>query len=88
MGRDAISRDTRARAISHNYLDLTTDGPLEDWVSQLVSVGATLVEIRQDPATFANPDTWAVLQPLSRFVFGTRAANLLRVSGERIKQAQ
>jgi len=62
MGRHAISRDTRARAISHNYLDLTTDGPLEDWVSQLVSVGATLVEMRQDPATFANPDTWAVLQ--------------------------
>jgi len=44
------------------HLDITTDGPLEDRVSQLVATGATLVEMRQDPATFANHDTWAVLQ--------------------------
>ncbi len=44
------------------HLDITTDGPLEDWVSKLVAAGATLVEMRKDPATFANPDTWAVLQ--------------------------
>lgn len=24
--------------------------------------GGTLVEMRQDPATLANPDTWAVMQ--------------------------
>jgi hypothetical protein len=44
------------------HLDITTDGPLEERVEQLVAAGATLVEMRQDPATFANPDTWAVLQ--------------------------
>jgi len=44
------------------HLDITTDGSLEDRVSQLVAAGATLVEMRQDPTTFANPDTWAVLQ--------------------------
>jgi hypothetical protein len=30
--------------------------------AKLVAAGATLVEMRPDPATFANPDTWAVLQ--------------------------
>jgi hypothetical protein len=44
------------------HLDITTDGPLEARIAQLVAAGATLVEMRQDPATFANPDTWAVLQ--------------------------
>jgi hypothetical protein len=44
------------------HLDITTDGQLEDRVSQLVAAGATLIEMRQDPAAFANPDTWAVLQ--------------------------
>jgi hypothetical protein len=44
------------------HLDITTAGPLDDLVAQLVAAGATLVEMRQDPATYANPDTWAVLQ--------------------------
>ncbi len=44
------------------HLDITTDGPLEARVAQLVAAGARLVEMRQDPVTFANPDTWAVLQ--------------------------
>ena len=30
--------------------------------SRLIAAGGTLVEMRQDPATLANPDTWAVLQ--------------------------
>ena len=44
------------------HLDITTDGPLADKVAALVASGASLVELRQDPSTFANPDTWAVLQ--------------------------
>ncbi len=44
------------------HLDVTTEGSIEDEVARLVAAGGTLVEMRQDPATFANPDTWAVLQ--------------------------
>ena len=44
------------------HLDITTADPLEDEVARLVRAGATLVELRQDPATLDNPDTWAVMQ--------------------------
>jgi len=44
------------------HIDITADGSLEDEVARLVSRGGTLVEMRQDPATLANPDTWAVMQ--------------------------
>jgi len=44
------------------HIDITTELPLEQEVSRLVEAGGTLVEIRQDPATLANPDTWAVMQ--------------------------
>ena len=44
------------------HVDITTDGSLEDEVARLASLGGTLVEMRQDPATLANPDTWAVMQ--------------------------
>jgi len=44
------------------HIDITTDGPLEDEVARLESLGGALVEMRQDPATLANPDTWAVMQ--------------------------
>lgn len=44
------------------HLDITTEGSIEDEVARLVAAGGTLVEMRQDPATLANPDTWAVLQ--------------------------
>ena len=44
------------------HVDITTDRPLEDEVAQLVSAGGTLVEMRQDPATLDNADTWAVMQ--------------------------
>ena len=43
------------------HLDVTTDGPLDDEVAGLVAAGGTLVEMRQDPGTLANPDTWAVM---------------------------
>lgn len=43
------------------HIDITTDGPLEDEVARLVAAGASVLELRQDPATLANPDTWAVM---------------------------
>ena len=44
------------------HVDIVTDGPLKVEVSRLVAAGGILVEMRQDPATLAYPDTWAVMQ--------------------------
>jgi hypothetical protein len=44
------------------HIDFATDIPLEDEVARLIAAGATLVEVRQDPDTYANPDTLAVMQ--------------------------
>ena len=44
------------------HIDITTDDALEEEVARLVETGASLIEMRQDPATLANPDTWAVMQ--------------------------
>ena len=43
------------------HVDLGTDSALDDEVARLIGLGATLVELRQDPPTLANPDTWAVM---------------------------
>jgi hypothetical protein len=43
------------------HLDLVTDGPMEVEVARLVGTGARVVEIRQDPETYDNPDQWTVL---------------------------
>ncbi len=43
------------------HVDITVDGPLGEGVNQLVAIGARLIELRQDPETLANPDTWAVM---------------------------
>jgi Glyoxalase-like domain len=44
------------------HLDLQTEGPMETEVARLVAAGARLVEVRQDPDSFENRDTWTVLQ--------------------------
>jgi hypothetical protein len=44
------------------HIDVTVDEPLADGVARLVAMGATVLDMRQDPDTFANPDTWAVMQ--------------------------
>ena len=44
------------------HLDLVTAGSMEAEVTRLVAEGAQLVEVRQDPATLDNPDTWTVLR--------------------------
>jgi hypothetical protein len=44
------------------HVDITTDGSIDGEVARLVAAGATFVDMRQDPATLPNPDTWAVMQ--------------------------
>jgi hypothetical protein len=51
------------------HLDLVTDGLLADEVNRLTGLGARLVEVRQDPASMENPDTWAVLEDPEGHVF-------------------
>ncbi len=43
------------------HLDLLTEGPMESEVERLVKAGARVVEVRQDPDSLQNPDTWTVL---------------------------
>jgi hypothetical protein len=43
------------------HLDLLTDGPMETEVARLVAAGAQQVEVRQDPDSLDNPDTWTVM---------------------------
>lgn len=51
------------------HLDLVTDGSLDDEISRLRALGARLVEVRHDPDTMENPDTWAVLEDPEAHVF-------------------
>ena len=44
------------------HLDLVTPGSMEAEVARLVEAGAQVVEVRQDPASFDNPDTWTVMR--------------------------
>jgi hypothetical protein len=51
------------------HLDLITDGSKSEEVDRLVKLGARLVDVRQDPETLENPDTWTVLEDLESNVF-------------------
>jgi hypothetical protein len=52
------------------HLDLVTEGPLQEEIDRLESLGARLVEVRHDdPGSMANPDTWAVLEDPEGHVF-------------------
>jgi len=51
------------------HVDLETPGDMSDEVDRLVELGARLVEVRQDPDTLDNPDTWAVLEDLEGNAF-------------------
>ena len=44
------------------HLDVVTSGSMEAEVARLVEAGAELVEVRQDPSSFDNPDTWTVMR--------------------------
>jgi hypothetical protein len=43
------------------HLDLVTEGPMEFEVARLVEMGARVVDVRHDPATYDNPDHWTVM---------------------------
>ncbi len=43
------------------HLDLLTEGQMESEVARLVEAGARVVEVREDPGSLQNPDTWTVL---------------------------
>jgi hypothetical protein len=59
------------------HLDLVIDGSMSDAVARLVKLGARLVEVRQDPATFDNPDTWTVLEDPEGNVFCVSSSETL-----------
>jgi len=59
------------------HLDLVTDGSMSEEVERLVKLGARLVEVRQDPDTLANPDTWTVLEDLEGNVFCVTSSTTL-----------
>jgi Glyoxalase-like domain len=44
------------------HLDLVTSGPMQAEVTRLAQAGAQLVEVRHDPASHENPDTWTVMR--------------------------
>jgi predicted enzyme related to lactoylglutathione lyase len=44
------------------HLDLVTSGSMQAEVIRLVEAGAQVVEVRQDPASYDNPDTWTVMR--------------------------
>ena len=44
------------------HLDLVTDGSMEAEVVRLIEAGAQLIEVRQDPASYDNPDSWTVMR--------------------------
>jgi Glyoxalase-like domain len=51
------------------HIDLVTEGSMSDEVDRVVELGARLVEVRQDPDTLENPDTWTVLEDPEGNVF-------------------
>jgi predicted enzyme related to lactoylglutathione lyase len=44
------------------HLDLVTSGSMEAEVTRLVGAGAQVVEVRQDPTFYDNPDRWTVMR--------------------------
>ncbi len=56
------------------HVDLVTEGTLEDEVTPLTGLGARLIEVRQDPDSMDNPDTWAVLEDPEGNVFCTSSS--------------
>jgi predicted enzyme related to lactoylglutathione lyase len=44
------------------HLDLLTEGSMEAEVTRLARAGAEVVEVRQDPESMDNPDTWTVMR--------------------------
>jgi Glyoxalase-like domain len=51
------------------HLDVVTAGSMEDEVARLVAAGAEVVEVRQDPDYYDNPDTFTVMSDPEENVF-------------------
>lgn len=51
------------------HVDLETPGDMSSEVDRLVALGARLIEVRHDPETLDNPDTWSVLEDPEGNVF-------------------
>jgi hypothetical protein len=58
-------------------LDLVTDGLLADEANRLTGIDACLVDVRQDPASMENPDTWAVLEDPEGHVFWVSSSSTI-----------
>jgi hypothetical protein len=43
------------------HMDVATAGLMAEEVDRLQALGARLVEVRHDPETLDNPDTWTVM---------------------------
>jgi len=43
------------------HIDLSTAGPVEAEVERLIAAGAHLIDVRRDPDTLDNPDSWTVM---------------------------
>jgi hypothetical protein len=44
------------------HIDLVTEGSMEDEVERLTSLGGRVIEVRKDPDSLENPDTWTVME--------------------------
>jgi hypothetical protein len=59
------------------HLDLVTEGSMSEEVDRLVRLGARVVDVRQDPDTLENPDTWTVLEDVEGNVFCVTSSTTL-----------
>jgi hypothetical protein len=44
------------------HMDLVTTAPMEAEVARLAEAGAEVVDVRHDPPSLDNPDTWTVMR--------------------------
>jgi hypothetical protein len=44
------------------HLEVVTTGSMADEVARLADAGAQVVEVRHDPPTYDNPETWTVMR--------------------------
>ena len=59
------------------HLDVVTNGSMQDEVARLVEAGGTVVEVRQDPDYYDNPDTFTVMHDPEGNVFCVTSTSTL-----------
>jgi hypothetical protein len=50
------------RAENRLHLEVLTTGAMADEVARLTAAGAQVVEVRHDPPTYDNPESWTVMR--------------------------